>query len=52
METKNILTVTRGVGLGDNRKKSGKKCQETCIKDTWTKKMGSGGGLNVGSGGG
>ena len=31
------MTETRGTGGGDNRGKTGKGCQETRIKDPWTK---------------
>ena len=37
IEITNKLTVTRGKRGGDNRGKKEKGCQETSIKDTWTK---------------
>ena len=39
-EIKNKLTVTRGEVRGDSGEKKGKGCQETCIKDPWTKPNG------------
>ena len=48
IEIKNKLTVTRGEAGGDNRRKKGKACSGTCIKDPWTKTTGWRAGLNVG----
>ena len=48
MEIKNKLTVTRGMGEGNNGGKKGKG-QVTSIKDPWTRTTGEG--LNIRSGG-
>ena len=36
-EIKNKLTVTRREVGGETGRIRGKYCQETCVKDTWTK---------------